>query len=77
MKFNVADSLLNLIVEKHSNSVFADDALFKRATLYETKFNNSSKAMELYQELLLKYPASTYTVEARKNYRKLRGDLIN
>ena len=77
MEFKTADSLLNLIVEKHSNSVLADDALFKRATLYETKFHNSSKAMELYQELLLKYPASTFTVEARKRYRILRGDVIN
>ncbi len=77
MAFITADSILNSIVQQYSYSILADDCLFKRAVLYETKFNNTAKAMELYQELLLNYPASLYTVEARKKYRTLRGDFIN
>ena len=76
-EFVITDSLLNAIVVKFSQSILADDALFKRALMAETKFNDNSKAMELYQELLLNYPGSLYTVEARKRYRTLRGDIIN
>jgi len=77
MDFLTADSILNEIVQKYSYSIIADDALYQRAGLYETKFKNSTKAMELYQELLVNYPASLYTVDARKKYRILRGDFIN
>jgi len=75
--FVMADSLLNTIVQKFPQSVLADDALFKCAMLAETKFSNNSKAMELYQKLLLDYPGSLFTVEARKRYRTLRGDEVN
>jgi len=39
--------------------------------------NNKEKAMQLYQDLLVKYPGSLYTVEARKRFRSLRGDVVN
>ncbi len=71
------DSLYNLIIQKDSSSVLADDALYRRANLYETKLNNRSKAMDLYEELLIKYPGSLFVVEARKRYRSLRGDVVN
>jgi hypothetical protein len=45
--------------------------------LQETEFHSNSTAMEYYQELLLHYPGSLFTVEARKRYRSLRGDLLN
>jgi hypothetical protein len=32
--------------------------------------------MELYKDVLVKYPGSIYVVESRKRYRKLRGDEI-
>jgi len=32
------------------------------------------KAMELYQELLLNYPGSILSTEARRRFRYLRGD---
>ncbi|OPZ97920.1 MAG: hypothetical protein BWY70_01366 [Bacteroidetes bacterium ADurb.Bin408] len=72
-----ADSLFKIINEKYSFSVIADDALFKRAWLQEKVFKNRDEAMKLYQEVLQNYPASTLTVEARKKYRQLRGDVIN
>lgn len=71
------DSLLKQIVEKYSDGVLADDALFDRAELYEKKLNDKSKAMELYQDLLTKFPGSLFCVEARKRFRSLRGDVLN
>ena len=58
-------------------SVMADDALYRRALLHETKLDDKEKAMELYQELLTKFPGSLYTVDARKRFRALRGDFLN
>ncbi|MFC2175794.1 tetratricopeptide repeat protein [Bacteroidota bacterium] len=57
--------------------LLADDAIYRLAQLEENKLDDKSKAMEYYQELLLNYSGSLYTVEARKRYRSLRGDLLN
>ena len=61
----------------YNTDLLADDAVYRMAQLYEQELNSVSKAMEYYQELLLNYPGSLYTVEARKRYRALRGDLLN
>lgn len=71
------DSLYKNIVEKYGEDVLADDALFRRAQLQEVKLNDKAKAMELYQDLLTKYPGSLFAVEARKRFRALRGDIVN
>lgn len=65
------------ILKNYGKDVLADDALFKLADLNENQFKNIDKAKELYQQLLEKYPGSLYVVEARKRFRKLRGDTIN
>ena len=75
--YAMEDSLLRQLVEKFSEGVLADDALFSRAKLYDKKLNDKAKAMELYQNLLTKYPGSLYCVESRKRYRALRGDVLN
>ena len=54
------DSLYQKIVEKFGEDVLADDALFHRAELYENKLKDPAKAMELYQDLLTKYPGSLF-----------------
>ena len=71
------DSLLRNVGEQFPDGVLADDALFHRAELYEKRFKDNSKAMELYQDLLTKFPGSLYVVDARKKFRALRGDALN
>lgn len=71
------DSLFGLILSKDSASVLADDAMYRRGMLYENKFNNKEKAMEIYQDFLMKYPGSLFVVDARKRFRILRGDVVN
>lgn len=75
--YQAEDSLYKKIVEAYSEDILADDALYHRAELYENKFKDPAKAMELYQDLLTKYPGSLFVVEARKRYRALRGDVLN
>lgn len=72
-----AATYYDTIVKIFGNDILADDALFRLADINENQFKNTDKAKELYQQLLEKYPASLYVVEARKRFRKLRGDAFN
>ncbi len=54
--------------------LLADDALFKLAELYENVLNDKVKAQAKYEEILFKFPGSIYVEEARKRFRRLRGD---
>jgi hypothetical protein len=76
-KYDLADTLLAEIVRVYKDDILADNALFKRAELQSEAFNNKDLAMELYQKLMLDYPGSLFTTEARKRYRQLRGDFNN
>jgi hypothetical protein len=72
-----ADSLLQKLVDFYPDGLLADDALFIQAALNENQLNNKIKAMSCLETLIFKYPSSLYTVEARKQFRRLRGDLVN
>jgi len=76
-KYQQASEKLDLLILNHSDDILGDDAVFKLAELYEKKLNDLEKAKKLYQDVLLNYPGSLYTVEARKRYRKMRGDGLN
>jgi tetratricopeptide (TPR) repeat protein len=64
------------IVQLDTTGILVDDALYEIAELYYTKVNDSVKASEYYQKILFDYPSSIHLVEARKKYRKIRGDTI-
>jgi tetratricopeptide (TPR) repeat protein len=77
MRFAEAATFFEAILKDFPEGIIADDAIFKLADLNENQFRNNEKAKELYQQLIEKYPGSLYVVEARKRFRKLRGDAIN
>ncbi|MGB8704089.1 MAG: tetratricopeptide repeat protein [Gillisia sp.] len=64
------------ILQFYTGDILADNAAFELAGLYE-KLHQPEKAMEFYSRIIFNYPDSIYFVDARKNYRKLRGDDIN
>lgn len=68
---------LELLRKNYNYDILADDALFLEAKIYEENFEQKDKAMELYREILQKFPGSIYGAEARKRFRNLRGDTIN
>jgi len=76
-RFEDAAAYYTTIVEKYPEDLLADDALFNVAQLYENQLNNKNKAMQLYEDLLTKYPGSLFAVEARKHFRTLRNDVLN
>ncbi|MFN6945956.1 MAG: tetratricopeptide repeat protein [Cytophagaceae bacterium] len=75
-KYEKAVQALEVINSKHGHDILGDDALFMMAEIYEFNMANKEKAMDLYQDLLLKHPGSIFTAEARKRIRIMRGDRI-
>lgn len=75
--FKSAADLYHRIWKEHGYDLLGDDAVYRMAQLYEERLSDPEKAMEYYQILLLDYPGSLFTVEARKRFRALRGDLLN
>lgn len=74
-RFDEAKECLEKIEKNPSaNSIYADDAVFELAKIYEKVYNQKEKAMEYYQKLITTYPGSVYVVESRKRIRNLRGD---
>jgi tetratricopeptide (TPR) repeat protein len=75
-KPNEALEMLQKISTGYADDLLGDDALYTSAQIYEYDLKNPEKAMELYKEFLIKYTNSVYVVEARKQFRLLRGDKI-
>lgn len=76
-QFEESDAYLQEIVNVYAQDILADKALFKLAELYEYQFEDLEQAAIWYQQLLTQYPNSLYIDEARKRFRRLRGDAIN
>ncbi|MHB8260733.1 MAG: tetratricopeptide repeat protein [Bacteroidia bacterium] len=76
-KYKEALEAYQRVVDAYGQDIYGDDALFKMAEIYQYNLKDIEKAKALYQDLLTKYPSSVYTVEARKRFRKLRGDVVN
>ena len=75
--YEKALELYSNIVDQYYDDILADNALFEIARIYQFDLEDPIKAKEMYEKLLLTYPGSLFTVEARKRYRNLRGDRIN
>ena len=71
-----AAEMYQRIIDEHADEIRADNALYELAELYETQLGDTEKAKELYETLFIDYSGSTFAVEARKRYRRLRGDNI-
>ena len=65
------------IIEFYNTDILADDALFALGQLYEGALNTPQKAQEYYEKIIYNHQDSYYFPQARKNYRRLRGDTIN
>lgn len=65
-----------LIIKHFSDSIYMDEALFFSAEIYNNHLNNPELAKELYERIIFEHQDSIYFVEARKEYRILRGDSV-
>jgi tetratricopeptide (TPR) repeat protein len=75
-EYQKAADLYLIVIEKYPEEIRADNSLFELAELYEHQLNDVEKAMQYYEKIFIDYSGSTFSVEARKRFRKLRGDNI-
>ncbi len=75
--YQSAIEILNEIIHELPYDILTDDALFEVAVIYEELLEDTQKASEIYQQLLKDYPGSIFVAEARKRFRKMRGDFVN
>jgi len=73
-EYEEAAAIFTHIVEEYPDEIRADNALFALAELYEQQLNDPDKAQQLYEKLFIEYSDSTFSIEARKRYRTMRGD---
>ncbi|MGD8305349.1 MAG: tetratricopeptide repeat protein [Ignavibacteria bacterium] len=66
---------LNEIVAEGEKNIYADKALYLLAELFQYGIGDNIKAIEMYEELLAKFPSSIYIDEARAQILKLRDKI--
>ncbi|HEX9152955.1 MAG TPA: tetratricopeptide repeat protein [Flavobacterium sp.] len=72
--FTLALSQYQNIIDKHSDGIYIDEALYFSAEIYNRKLQQPEKAKPLYEKIIFSHEDSIYFVEARKKFRQLRGD---
>ena len=70
-EYEVADSLFQEVVDEAPFGTMADNAMIQRARLNDGVLKNEILAKELYKAILIDYPGSLFTVEARNRYREM------
>lgn len=75
-EFDAALRELSAIQEHFPNDLYGDDAFYFAGVLYEEQLGKEEKAMEMYKKILFDYSGSIYAVDARKRFRRLRGDAV-
>lgn len=73
--YDKAVSYLQQIIDNYKEDILADNALFYAGELYQNYLKDDEKAKALYEKIIIEYKDSTFAIEARKRYRKLRGDI--
>ena len=76
-KYDLAENNYLKIIAFDKAGILVDNCYFKLGELYKNKLNDIDKAKEMYQKIIFEFPNSIFIVEARKEFRKLRGDVIN
>lgn len=74
-RYAEADELLQKLIGFYGDGLLADDALFLSAQINEQQLGNRQRAQEMYEKILLDYPASLYTDQARKKYNDLKASV--
>jgi len=73
-RYAEGDEILQKLIDFYGDGLLADDALMMSAQLNEKQLGNPAKAKEMYEKVILDYPTSLYTEQARKRYKELKGE---
>ncbi|MEW5677472.1 tetratricopeptide repeat protein [Flavobacterium enshiense] len=72
--FQKALTMYQQLLDHHKESIYTDEALFYAAEIYRKQLQDNEKAKALYEKVIFNHQDSIHFVEARANFRKLRGD---
>ncbi len=75
--YEAAEFNYRKITEFYENDILADDAHFALGELYRNHLGQPEKAKIHYEKIIYNYQDSYYFPQARKHFRRLRGDSIN
>lgn len=75
-RFSDAIALYETLTIAYSFDLLADNAWYRMGILYETALNQPEKAQECFRKIIIDFPGSLLTTDARRHFRKLRGDDI-
>ncbi|NDP27003.1 MAG: tetratricopeptide repeat protein [Flavobacterium sp.] len=73
-EYNLALNQYQNIIDHHADGIYIDEALFFAAEIENNKLHEPEKAKPLYEKIIFNHQDSIYFVDARIEYRKLRGD---
>lgn len=75
-QYDEAIVLYEEVLALENQSLYKDDALMALGLLYLNQKNDAEEAKTYFEKIIFDYPASIYMVEARKEFRRLRGDVL-
>lgn len=62
------------IIDKHSDGIYVDEALFFSAELYDEQLKQPELAKPLFEKMIFEHQDSIYFIESRRKFREIRGD---
>ena len=71
-----AAAAFHTIADSMQTSILKDRAQFRLAEMFERTTHEGPKAIDAYEQLLVKFPNSMFAEETRKRIRLLRGDAL-
>ncbi|PCI33037.1 MAG: hypothetical protein COB60_08330 [Flavobacteriaceae bacterium] len=74
--FEQAITYYSKLIAIDKTDILVDDAVYIIGNIYLNKLDNPAEAAKYFETIIFNYPSSIYLVEARKKYRKIRGDDI-
>jgi len=72
--FEQAIAYYSKLIEINKTDILVDDAVYNIGLIYLNKLDKPTEATKYFEDIIFNYPSSIFLVEARKKYRKIRGD---
>ena len=75
--YDQAELNLRKVIEFYPQGILADDAHFALGELYRKQLNDQERAKTHYERIIYDFQDSYYFPQAQKQFRILRGDIVN
>ena len=76
-QYDLAELNLRRVTEFYPTGILSDDAHFALGELYRKEFNDPERAKVHYEKIIYEFQDSYYFPQAQKQFRILRGDIVN